>query len=70
MSQETQAREDTYIIKAFSERFGFDALRISQIRTDGQKQSNGNALWDVVSVHIRVSSYIHLRGAFSVARFD
>ena len=32
-------------IKAFSGRFGFDALRISQIRTDGQKQSNGNAPW-------------------------
>ena len=27
---------DTYILKAFSGRFGFDALRISQIRTDGQ----------------------------------
>ena len=29
-------RWDTYILKAFSGRFGFDALRISQIRTDGQ----------------------------------
>ena len=28
---------DTYILKAFSERFGFDALRISQIQTSGQK---------------------------------
>jgi len=34
---------DTYILKAFSERFGFDDVRISQIQTDSQKQSNGNA---------------------------
>lgn len=27
--------------------FGFDALRISQVRTVCQKQSNGNAPWDV-----------------------
>ena len=38
-----QLWRDTYILKAFSGRFGFDALRISQIRTDSQKQSNGNA---------------------------
>jgi hypothetical protein len=43
---------DTYILKAFSERFGFDDVRISQIQTDSQKQSNGNAPWGVVSVHI------------------
>ena len=36
-------RWDTYILKAFSERFGFDEVRISQLRTDCQKQSNGNA---------------------------
>ena len=38
---------DTYILKAFSERFGFDALRISQIQASSQKQSNENAPWDV-----------------------
>ena len=36
---------DTYILKAFSGRFGFDALRISQIQTSGQEQSNGDAPW-------------------------
>ena len=29
--------------KAFSERFGFDDVRISQIQTSSQNQSNGNA---------------------------
>ena len=38
-------RWDTYILKAFSERFGFDEVRISQLRTDCQRQSNGNAPW-------------------------
>ena len=38
-------RWDTYILKAFSGRFGFDALRISQIQTSGQEQSNGDAPW-------------------------
>ena len=33
----------TYILKAFSERFGFDALRTSQLPIVCQKQSNGNA---------------------------
>ena len=64
-------RWDTYILKAFSERFGFDALRISQIRTDGQKQSNGNAPWRCsMRTFCMMSLYIHRRGAFSVARFD
>ena len=38
-------RWDTYILKAFSGRFGFDALRISQVHTSGQEQGNGNAPW-------------------------
>ena len=43
--------------KAFSERFGFDALRISQIQTICQKQSNGNAPWGVVIVSIAMMDY-------------
>ena len=65
-------RWDTYILKAFSGRFGFDALRISQIQTDCQNQSNGNAPWRCSIngiLYNNVSSYIHPRGAFSVARF-
>ena len=34
-------------ITAFTGRFGFDILRISQIQTVRQKQGNVNALWDV-----------------------
>lgn len=30
-------------IKGVTERFGFDAVRISQVQTVSQKQSNGNA---------------------------
>ena len=54
--------------------------RISQIQTDCQEQSNGDAPWDVYiqpALVVGVSSmtlqgeiYIHRRGAFSVARFD
>ena len=67
---------DTYILKAFSGRFGFDILRISQIRTNGQKQSNGNAPWRCrlyMSLPLFFWDrhlYIHRRGAFCVARFD
>ena len=58
-------RWDTYILKAFSGRFGFDALRISQIRTDCQKQSNGNAPWRCrlymfLTLFIRVGIYIYI----------
>ena len=38
--------------KAFSERFGFDALRISQVQTSGQNQSNGNAPLRCSILHI------------------
>ena len=37
--------DTSYIQKAFSGRFGFDILRISQIQTACQDQSNGNAPW-------------------------
>ena len=57
-------RRDTYILKAFSGRFGFDILRISQIRTNGQKQSNGNAPWRCrlymsLALFFRVWHYIY-----------
>lgn len=60
-------------------RFGFDGVRTSQLRTNCQKQSNGDAPNGVLYKHslhgnfvARVGDtlYIHLRGAFSVARFD
>ena len=50
-------RRDTYILKAFSERFGFDGLRISQIQTVSQNQSNGNAPRDVIIVPISMVGY-------------
>lgn len=62
-----------------TERFGFDGRRISQIQTVSQKQSNGNAPWDVyiqpasaigAPIAMLGDIYIHRRGAFSVARFD
>ena len=43
--------------KAFSERFGFDDVRISQIQTSSQDQSNGNAPWGVIIVPIYVVGY-------------
>ena len=73
---------DVHINKGVTVRFGFDAVRISQIQTVCQEQSNGNALWDVSYIQPflaldrhypltrrRIIS-IHHRGAFSVARFD
>ena len=53
--------------KAFSERFGFDALRISQIQTDSQEQSNGNAPFRYILRSILYKDshvqYIRHRGA-------
>ena len=43
--------------KAFSGRFGFDILRISQIQTDSQNQSNGNAPIGVIIVPIYMVGY-------------
>ena len=59
----------------------FWRVRISQIQAVSQKQSNGNASWDVYiqpSLDIypfgwyafECVLYTHRRGAFSVARFD
>ena len=65
--------------KGVTERFGFDAVRTSQIPSISQKQSNGNAPWDVyiqpasaigAPIAMLGDIYIHRRGAFSVARFD
>ena len=68
---------DVHINKGVTVRFGFDAVRISQIQTVCQEQSNGNALWDVSYIQPflaldrhypltrrRIIS-IHHRGAFS-----
>ena len=62
-------------IKGVPLRFGFDAIRTSQLQSACQKQSNGNAPWDVYTcsywLHTEsVWLYIIIRGAFSVARFD
>ena len=43
--------------KAFSGRFGFDGLRISQIQTVSQNQSNGNAPKGVIIVPISMVGY-------------
>ena len=70
-------------IKGVTVRFGFDCVEFSQSSTISQEQSNGNAPWvycihsfqDAVSIsmdglYLMGWLYIHLRGAFSVARFD
>ncbi|AVM58236.1 hypothetical protein C3V43_11095 [Bacteroides heparinolyticus] len=70
-------------IQAFTERFSFGNVRISQIQTVRQRQSNVNAPWDVLYIAQTVFiinddsrqsgvNYInkHRRGAFDVARFD
>lgn len=60
-------------------RFGLDGVRTSQLLTNCQKQSNGDAPNGVLYKHSPHSNLfakvgdmlcIHLRGAFSVARFD
>lgn len=38
-------------IKGVTVRFGFDVIRTWKIQTVCQKQSNGNALWDVYIGH-------------------
>ncbi|MBQ2366150.1 MAG: hypothetical protein II293_03215 [Bacteroidaceae bacterium] len=68
-----------HVHKGVTVRFGFDAVRTSQLQTNCQEQSNGNAPWDVYiqsvlaideMVNVFGVLYIHQRGAFSVARFD
>ena len=54
--------------KAFTRRFGFDNVRISQVRTVRQKQSNGNAPWDVLYIqtpnlspwHVGTARYVYI----------
>lgn len=72
MSQGTLAREDTYIIKAFSGRFGFDILRISQIHLFVKNKATGTPLKGVDNTFLCQKGlvFIHQRGAFSVARLD
>jgi hypothetical protein len=69
----------TCTLKGVTVRFGFDALELRKFQTASQKQSNGNAPWDVyiqpaLTIHQMVNVlgilYIHQRGAFGVARFD
>lgn len=57
--------------KGVTERFGFDGRRISQIQTVSQKQSNGDAPWDVyiqpasaigAPIAMLGDIYIHRRG--------
>ena len=69
-------------IKGVTVRFGFDAVRTSQLPTDCQKQSNGKRLMRCI-LYSRIGFrrfcrllprgrlvYLHWRGAFGVARFD
>lgn len=65
---------DTYIIKAFSGRFGFDALRTSQIQTVSQKTKQwerpmGCNMLKPILNRVVLIVHIHHCGAFSVARF-
>ena len=74
-----QRRARHIYIKGVTVRFGFDNSWISQSSSVCQKQSNGNASW-VLYIHYLLALvyynvkigvlYIHIRGAFSVARFD
>ena len=42
----------TYILKAFSGRFGFDILRISQVQLFVKTKATGTPLGGVVSLHV------------------
>ena len=78
-----KSRGRNIYLKGVTVRFGFDVLRTWKIHMTSQKQSNGDALWDVYTWHPEhfpypyvmgsgsgVCGYIYHRGAFSVARFD
>ena len=72
---------DIYMVKGVFVRFGFDAIRISQIQRQVKNQSNKERLMRCIiyspywlqSFHRLLprgfSIYLHWRGAFGVARF-
>ena len=72
---------DIHMVKGVFVRFGFDAIRTSQLQTDCQKQSNAERLMRCIiycphwlrtfyrSLSRVHSIYLHWRGAFGVARF-
>lgn len=61
-------------MKGVTVRFEFDVLRISQVQTTGQRQSNGTPLGMIVSPFFGLiaedGSLYHLVWGFHVARFD
>ena len=72
---------DIHMVKGVFVRFGFDAIRISQIQRQVKNKATKNASWGVLytfsmsSIDFRLLSrghtiYLHWRGAFGVARFD
>ena len=74
-----QRRARHIYIKGVTVRFGFDVSESRTFNTSCQKQSNQNASWvyyihsslTLVNSNVDVGVlYIHIRGAFSVARFD
>ena len=46
-----KARVGDIYIKGVTVRFGFDVLRTWKIQMTSQKQSNGDALWGVYTLH-------------------
>ena len=46
-----KSRGGNIYLKGVTVRFGFDDVRTWKIQTIGQKQSNGDALWDVYTWH-------------------
>ena len=63
----------TYIWNGVTVRFEFDVLRISQVRTTGQKQSNGTPLVMIIlpfGLSSVIGTIYHSVWGFRVARFD
>ena len=60
----------TFTKKGVTVRFGFDVLRISQVQTVSQKQSNKGRPVGYIYIQALLACYIYHRGAFGVARFD
>ena len=66
-------RLGTYIWNGVTVRFEFDVLRISQVRTTGQKQSNGTPLVMIIlpfGLSSVIGTIYHSVWGFRVARFD